>query len=220
MTPGGVIYHVFNRGNGRMQLFHKPADYEAFAALMGEVREQVPVRLLGYCLMPDHWHLVLWPKRDGELSRFMQRLSTAHVRRQRAGYPADAGGHLYQGRFKSFPVQRDDHLLAVLRFVEANPIRAKLAVKADEWKWSSFAARGTQAGREMLGDWPVERPRDWRRMVEGGIDEAVIARVRESVRRGKPFGSEPWVRRTAGAMGLGQTLRPRGRPRKVTVPPR
>jgi putative transposase len=126
-----MVYHVLNRGNGRMRLFHKPGDYDAFVGLLGEVQKSVPVRILGYCLMPNHWHLVLWPERDGELPRFMQRLSTAHVRRRHAHYHADAGGHLYQGRYKSFPVQQDEHLLAVLRYVEANPIRAKLSDRAD-----------------------------------------------------------------------------------------
>src|SRR6266542_5055504 len=118
IAPGGYIYHVLNRGNGRQKIFHKPGDYDAFVAVLARVREIVPVDILAYCLMPNHWHLVLRPKRDGDLSRFMLRVATAHVRRYFAHYQNEAGGHLYQGRFKSFPVEADDHLLALLRYVE------------------------------------------------------------------------------------------------------
>jgi putative transposase len=174
-AAGGVVYHVLNRGNGRQRLFHKPADYDAFVALLAGVKAAVPgVSLLAYCLMPNHWHLVLLPRRDGQLSRFMQRLATAHVRRHHAHYHADgAGGHLYQGRFKSFPVQDDAHLLTVLRYVESNPLRANppLARKPGGWRWCSFAARAAgdppPAGGDapLLDEWPLEVPPDWDKLV-------------------------------------------------------
>ncbi len=122
---GGVVYHVINRGNGRMRIFHKPADYDAYVKILLEGLEVVPtMRVLGYCLMPNHWHLVLWPRHDGDLSRYLAWVSNTHVRRYRRHYHDEGrGGHLYQGRFKSFPVQSDGHLLAVLRYVEANALR-------------------------------------------------------------------------------------------------
>src|SRR5579871_1014658 len=102
-APGGRVYHVLNRGNGRNRLFHKEGDYQAFLGLLEKVRRDVPgVRLLAWCLMPNHWHLILHPEADGELSSFMLRLTTAHVRRHFAHYRTTEGGHLYQGRFKSF----------------------------------------------------------------------------------------------------------------------
>jgi putative transposase len=141
-SRGGLSYHVMNRGNGRRPIFHKPADYDAFLKALSQVRQAEPgVRVLGFCLMPNHWHLVLWPRADGQLSRFVQRLSTTHVRRHHAHYHSDAGGHLYQGRFKAFPVQRDEHLLSVLRYVEANPLRAGKVKHARQWRWSSLWAR-------------------------------------------------------------------------------
>src|SRR5688572_216521 len=162
VAPGGMIYHVLNRGNGRQRLFRKPADYDAFIELLPRVREAVPgVRVLGYCLMPNHWHLALWPRKDGELSSFMLRLQTAHVRRHFAHYPeaGAGGGHLYQGRFKNFPVQDDHHLLTLLRYVESNPLRAGLARDPGDWAWCSYAARRTAAGAALLHPWPVDRPR-------------------------------------------------------------
>jgi putative transposase len=219
IAPGGVIYHVLNRGNGRMRLFFKDGDYAAFLNLLARVKEAVPVGLLAFCLMPNHWHLVLRPRKDGDLSNFMLRLTTAHVRRHHAHYHHAAGGHLYQGRFKNFPVQEDRHLLAVCRYVEANPLRAKLVKRAEAWRWGSLSAgvkgvggKGVPEG--LLDAWPVERPPDWPRIVNTAAGAAELEAVRASVTRGRPFGSPEWVARTAGRLGLGFTLRGRGRPRK------
>jgi putative transposase len=138
-VEGGGIYHVLNRGNGRMRIFHKPEDYESFVKLLGEARERARgVDLLGLCLMPNHWHMVVRPRADADLAAFMRWLCTAHVRRHHAHYHS-AAGHLYQGRHKSFPVQDDGHLLTVLRYVEANALRGGLAERAGEWRWSSDA---------------------------------------------------------------------------------
>ena len=212
---GGVVYHVLNRGNGRTELFHKDGDYAAFVRLLGEVREAVAVRVLAWCLMPNHWHLVLWPRRDGDLSRFMLRLSTAHVRRHHAHYHTTCGGHLYQGRFKSFPVQTDEHLLTVLRYVESNPLRAKLVRRAEDWRWGSlWAAERAKEGDVRPDDWPVSRPDDWPQMVNAALPAPELEALRTSVLRGRPFGSQRWVQKTAEKLDLQFTLRPPGRPAK------
>jgi putative transposase len=213
-APGGLIYHVLNRGNGRQRLFHKPADYQAFIDLLGRVRAAVPVRVLGVCLMPNHWHLVLWPPRDGQLSKFMLRLTTAHVRRHFAHRQNAAGGHLYQGRFKSFPVQDDAHLLVLFRYVEANAVRAGLVDDACDWRWGSFALRRTATGAKLLHDWPIERPRAWARLVNEPLPQGEAQAVQTSLRRGRPLGDAAWTARTAARLGLQFTLNPRGRPRK------
>ena len=103
-APGGLVYHVLNRAVGRMRVFSKAADYLAFQRVLLEAHERLPVRLLGYCLMPNHWHLVLWPRADGDLSRFMHRLTMTHTQRWRHHRGLVGLGPLYQGRFKSFPV--------------------------------------------------------------------------------------------------------------------
>lgn len=117
-APGGVVFHALNRGVGRRTLFHKDQDYAAFERILERALSIVPVRLLAYCLMPNHWHLLLWPRRDGELAAFMQRLTTTHVRRWHRHRHTDGRGHLYQGTYKSFPVQEDAHFLTVARYVE------------------------------------------------------------------------------------------------------
>jgi putative transposase len=213
IAPGGVIYHVLNRGNGRKTLFHKDADYAAFVKLLAEVTESVPVRVLAYCLMPNHWHLVLWPRQDGELSKFMLRLTTAHVRRCYAHYRRTEGGHLYQGRFKNFPIEEDRHLLTVIRYVEANALRARLVKRAEQWPWNSLHARAGIEGEKLLDDWPVDRPADWAAVVNSAVKEDELETLRTSVVRGRPYGSLSWVQRTAERLGLQFTLRPRGRPR-------
>jgi putative transposase len=195
-------------------VFHKEEDYAAFLRLLREAAERVPMRLLGYCLMPNHFHLVLWPHEDGDLSRYMQWLLTSHVRRYHRHY--HSSGHVWQGRFKAFPIQQDDHLLVVLRYAERNPLRAKgLRVrKAEHWRWSSAGTASKDAERPELDPGPVARGRDWLEWVNRPLTAEELAGVRESVERGRPFGKERWQKRMATELGLEFTLRPRGRPRK------
>lgn len=138
-SVGGLCYHVLNWGNGRAEVFPKEGDFAAFVELMAQANERVPMRILGYALLPNHFHLVLWPRDDGDLSRWMQWLLTTHVRRYHRHY--HGSGHVWQGRFKAFPIQQDHHLLTVLRYVERNPLRAKLVRRAERWAWSSLAWR-------------------------------------------------------------------------------
>ena len=141
VAAGGIVYHVLNRSNRRARMFHKPRDFDAFLKVIEEGLSRIPCRVLGLCLMPNHWHLVLWPHADGDLSRLLAWITNTHVKRYRQHYHDKVGGHLYQGRFKSFPVQDDGHLLTVLRYVEANPLRCGLSQRAREWPWSSCALR-------------------------------------------------------------------------------
>ena len=152
------MYHVINRGVGRQTLFHKQEDYAAFERVLAEVHAEIPVRTLGYCLMPNHWHFVLWPREDGELWAFMRRVTHTHTQRWHAHYHTTGTGHLYQGRFKNFPVKSDVHLLLVLRYVERNALQANLVARAEDWTWCSLWRRQKNRGTVMLGDWPLEGP--------------------------------------------------------------
>lgn len=170
------------------------------------------MRLLAYCLMPNHWHLVLWPHEDGDLSEFMRWLTVTHTQRWHAHHHTAGTGPLYQGRFKSFPIQEDEHFLRIGRYVERNPLRANLVKKAEAWKWSSLG-QGS-AGHGLLDRWPLPHPRDWLAWVNRSETEKELAAARRSVLRGCPFGEESWQQKTAKALGLEATLRPRGRPAK------
>ena len=168
--------------------------------------------------MPTHWHLLLWPRRDGDLGRFMQRLTTMHVRRWRLVHESVGEGHLYQGTYRSFPVQDDVHLLRVCRYVERNPLRAKLVERAEAWRWSSlWRRRHPRITQDVppLCEWPVDRPPDWLRRVNQPETAAELDALRLSVTRGRPFGTESWQKRTAARLGLLSTFRSRGRPRKI-----
>jgi putative transposase len=175
------------------------------------------MRLLAYTLMPKHWHLVVWPRADGELSDFGHWLTLTHTQRWHAHYHNVGAGHLYQGRFKSFPVSRDGHFLQLCRYVERNALRAGIVDCAAAWRWGSLWRRqhGGEDMQEILSAWPVPQPDGWLAHVNGPMTEAELEAIRRSVRRGQPLGSESWARRVAKAMGLESTFRPIGRPRKV-----
>ena len=146
--------------------------------------------MLGLCLMPNHWHLVLRPRSGKDLARLMRWLCTAHVRRHHAHYHSEPG-HLYQGRFKSFPVQDDNHLLTLLRYVEANALRAGLSKSAGGWPWSSDAMRHSEQGRLLLADWPVDRPRNWNKLLEERIADKELERLRTSLQPAVPTVRKP-----------------------------
>ncbi len=214
---GGYVYHVLNRGNGRAAIFHKDGDYEAFERVLAATQMRVEgVRLLAYCLMPNHWHLVLWPRNDGELSDFMHWLTLTHTQRWHAHYQNVGEGHLYQGRFKSFPVQADGHFFSLCRYVERNALRAGLVRKAEDWRWCSLgrSAVGAEPWRPQLSAGPLVWPANWIQLVNQAQSEAELEALRRSVERGQPYGTEVWSKRTAGRLGLASTLRPRGRPKK------
>jgi putative transposase len=208
---GGWCYHVLNRGNGRAEIFHQDDDYAAFVRLFEPACERLPMRILGYCLMPNHFHLVLWPHEDGDLGRWMQWLMTSHVRRYHRHY--GGSGHIWQGRFKAFPIQEDGHLLTVLRYAERNALRAKLVRRAEAWPWSSLPERSTAASQRILSASPVAIPGNWLSLVNEPQTEAELAALRTSAQRGTPFGGPRWTKRAAEALCLESTLRPRGRPR-------
>ncbi len=211
---GGYCYHVLNRGNGRRTVFHKDGDFHAFVKLLRDAEQHVPMRLLAFCLMPNHFHLALWPREDGHLSAYMAWLLTAHVRRYHNHY--HSSGHIWQGRFKSFPIEDNDHLLTVLRYVERNPVRANLVARAQDWVWSSAATvlADETRPRPVLDPGPVARPEGWLQHVNEAQTEAEVERLRECTRRGRPFGSSWWMTQTARRLGLEASLRPLGRPKK------
>lgn len=198
---GGYAYHVINRGNGRATVFHKPQDFEAFISVLAEARQRHRIKLFAFCLMPNHFHLVIEPEDSTALSKFMQWLLTSHVRRYHQHY--GSSGHVWQGRFKSFAVQRDEHLITVLRYVLQNPVRAGLSSTAWEWRWSSLRRP------QIVDVCPVS---DDEQLAEP-IQQETLTTIRECVNRQRPFGRKVWQVEMAATFGLGSTLRPRGRPR-------
>ena len=211
-SAADYCYHVLNRGNGRSEVFHKASDSEAFLDMVAAACARLPMRVLGYCVMPSHFHLVLRPHGDGDLGRWMQWLLTTHVRRYRRHY--GSSGHVWQGRFKAFPCQDDDHLLTVLRYVERNALRAGLVPRAEDWPHGSLRATVAPVA-VAIEPGPVPRDAAWVARVNLPMNEAELAAMRHCVARGTPYGSGAWAALTAEALGLQSSLRPRGRPRKT-----
>jgi putative transposase len=216
-ATGGFVYHALNRAVGRATLFAKPGDYAAFEKVLRQAHDWLPMRLLAYFLLPNHWHLVLWPHGDGDLSEYLRWVTVTHTQRWHAHYHTAGTGPLYQGRFKSFPIQEDEHLQRVCRYVERNPLRAGLVPRAEGWRWSSLWQRLRGGQPAWLAEAPVARPEDWVEQVNRVTTEAELAALRRSLQRGTPFGDRPWQERTAVVLGLESTLRPRGRPRKARL---
>ena len=217
LSTGGVAYHVLNRRVGRLELFEKPSDYSAFEKILGEAYQRTGTRIACYCLMPNHWHLLLWPRRDGELSEVMRWITVTHTQRWHAHRHSSGTGPVYQGRFKSFPVQTDDHFMTVARYVERNAVRAKLVARAEEWRWSSAyrVARQDDKLVEFLSPWPMDRPQNWIELLNEPDRASQLDDLRSSAQRGRPFGSEDWIIIVAKQLGLEATLHPRGRPKRT-----
>ena len=216
-AEGGLIYHALNRANARAALFETDEDYAAFERVLAQAVARHDMRLLAYCVMPNHFHLLLWPRADGDLSRFMRWLTVTHTQRWHAHHRTAGTGHLYQGRFKSFPVQSDEHFLTVCRYVERNALRADLVERAQDWRWGSLWARRAEAGAGSTG--PVALADRAAARLDGAGQPAVRPRgggggAQRSIRRGQPFGSDSWQAEVAARLGLESTFRPRGRPRK------
>ena len=210
----GGLYHALNRGNSRAQIFHKEADYEAFERILAEGVERYDVQCFCYQLLPNHWHLVLRPNRAGEMSRFLRWVTVTHTMRYHAHYHTSGEGHVYQGRFKRFPVQEDGHFLTVCRYVERNALRAELVARAENWRWGSLWRwlQPAEPAPAWLSAWPIPRLPNWVEKVNEPLTERKLAAVRRSAQRGRPLGERSWVESTAQRLGLASTHRPRGRP--------
>ena len=218
-ATGGMVYHILNRANGRLRIFKDDKDYQAFEALLEEAKERYGMRILAYCVMPNHWHLVLYPRKDNDLAEFMRWLTLTHTQRYHAVHKTIGHGHLYQGRYKSFVVQTDEHFITVVRYVERNALRAQMVARAESWKWNSAWRRekGSVQQKKLIDDWPVARPRNYIALLnEPQTGAEGDAAVRQALLRSAPFGDDEWRLKTAKNFGQESTLRPRGRPRKGT----
>ena len=209
-----MCFHVLNRGNARQTIFHKEEDYLAFERVLQQGLDRQPVKLLGYCWMPNHWHMVLSPQRDGAMSKLMTWVTMTHTARHHAHYHTAGSGHLYQGRYKSFPVQDDSHFLTLMRYVERNALAAGMCERAEDWRHGSLHRWLHRHTSELkVSPWPVRRPPNWTRRVNIPVSDREEEQLRRAIARGQPFGDGGWVESTARKHDLESTLRKRGRPR-------
>ena len=215
LAPGGMVFHVLNRGVGGMKLFQRESDFAAFERVIGETLKVRPMRICCYCLMPTHWHLLVWPEKDGELAAFMQRLTITHVAAGRG-----SGGGLVPGIFTRGGLSR--FLSPGISTSIMSPAMSSGTRCEPDWlsMWRLGGGRASAREHEaeddewQLSSWPVGRSRTWSKLVGAPQKDSELDALRESIRRGRPYGPSDWVVKTATELGLEASLRPRGRPRK------
>jgi putative transposase len=182
-----------NRATLGQVLFRDPADYLAFQVLLAHALHARPTRLLGYCLMPNHWHLALWPSTDSETSAFVQWFSAIHARRLHRKRESSGCGAVYQSRFKAVPVHCETYFYRVLRYIERNAARADLCACAQDWPWSSASSEGRGLGI-AIAEWPIPRPPHWLDYVNDHEPSADLDFIRMQTASGEPIGPlEHWI---------------------------
>lgn len=212
VSPDGFVQHVVNRGDHRETLFHKPGDYRAFLRIVAEVAHVVPMRILAYCVMKNHFHLLLWPHAGEDLPVFMHRLMTVQIKRYLSHYPPASPGHIYQGRYTNSLVELGRPLISVARYVEANALMAGLVDRAQEYPWSSASPLAEEPERPDLSAWPMPKPVDWLKLVNLRTPLDELKRIQRRAARGAPIGSADWTTHVVQTYGLEHTMRPPGRP--------
>jgi len=215
---GNLIYHVLNRANGRRTIFHEADEYRHFEMLLKDAIDRFDMSLLAYVLMPNHWHMILYRRADGDLSLFMQWLTLTHTQQYHVWKQTTGHGHIYQGRYKSFLIENDQYLLTAIKYVERNPVRAKLSNKVEHWRWSSGYRRldGSRKEKKLLSELPIDLPRSYRTWVNQSDKPEDLHELRISAEKGKPFGAIEWIKKIVERFGLKATTRGRGRPKRGT----
>jgi len=205
-------YHLLNRANRGAEIFHEPGDYHAFIGLIGRAQDVVDLPVVAACLMPNHVHLVVHPRRSDDIPKWTRWLFTTHVRHYHEKYRTT--GRLWQGRYKAFLAQDDHYLLTLMRYVERNALRKNLVDRAEDWRWGSLRWRHQAHPPLTLEPPPIELPTAWQEFVNLPQTAAELEAIRASVNRQRPFGDPAWVKEKARSAGLQQSLIAVGRPRK------
>ncbi len=214
------FYHVLNRANGKQTIFRRDQDYLAFETILMEGIKTFDMRLYAHEIMPNHWHLLVSPRKDGDLARFVGWLTLTHTQRYHAYNGTTGFGHLYQGRYKSFIVESDSYFYRVCRYIERNALRAKLVKRAEKWRWGSAWIRlyGNTKHKAMLSDWPGGEPDGYLMSLneddDSDNDKKGLEQIRHAVNRGNPLGGLTWAEKIVTQFKLGVTIQPQGRPRK------
>ncbi len=212
---GGQVYHVINRASGRVPIFKNKSDFKLFEEVLEEAQKRENMRILSYCIMPNHFHLALYPKQDKDLQKFMGWLTKTHTQRWHVAHHTIGHGHLYQGRYKSFLVHNDAYYLALMKYIEQNPWRAKLVAKSEDWQWGSLHRRfaGTIEHKKLLYPWIVVQPRGYLADINRPLHKHLLDDLRTSVIKGSPLGGDAWRQGIIKSLNLEYTTRSVGRPK-------
>jgi putative transposase len=213
-ATGKFFFHVLNRAVDGMLLFETPGDYQRFLDILVAGMRLFPVRVFAYCLMPNHWHLVMSPCTDDALSGFMRWATAKHAQSWRRFRESEGRGAVYQGRYKAIAVQDDRHFVRLSLYVERNAKRGGLAERAEAWSWSSASPSSGSPDRPELTEWPIPRPADWLTRLNAPEDPRILDSIRKSVRANRHYGSLAWRRQTGLTLNWREGHRPPGRPRR------
>ncbi|MDR3643288.1 MAG: transposase [Candidatus Doudnabacteria bacterium] len=208
------IYHVINRSNARWDIFKTDKDFQGVVNSLIETLELIPIDIFAFILMSNHWHFVIRPKQNDDMGRFFGKFTQKATQRWHTKHSTVGTGHLFQGRFKSFLVEKDSYFLQLVKYVEANALRAKMVKKAEDWPWSSLYLRlkHPELAKKVLAPWPIDIPRSYLSLVNQSLPKVQLDNIRTSIEKSRPLGSEAWVARQVGKYDLSYTLRQRGRP--------
>lgn len=166
---GDHVYHLVNRAAFGITIFQYSSDYKLFESLLFEARVRFQIRILAYCLMPNHWHILVWPRADGRLAEFAHWLTSVHAHRWNASRGRTGRGSLYQNRYKSKLIHNPQYYWAASIYIELNPVRARLVATPSEWPWSSFLRRATN---NHIDDGPIPFPPEWTQIVTENLFHA------------------------------------------------
>ena len=209
------IFHIINRSNARWNIFKSAQDFHGVLKSLTETLELISIDIFAFCLMSNHWHFVIRPKGNGDMGRFFGKFTQKATQRWHAKHGTVGTGHLFQGRFKSFLVEKDNYFLQLVKYVEANALRAGLVKKAEDWQWSSLYLRNNnpEFAKQILSPWPIDMPKNYISLVNQPLSKFYLNTIRGSVEKSRPLGSEGWVKQQVNKYDLGYTLREPGRPK-------
>ncbi len=194
----GIPYHVTQRGVRRMETFFDEEDYKTYLSLMGEWCRQSGIEIWAYCLMPNHIHLVAVPEREESLARGIGEIHRRYTRH--INFKKGWKGYLWQGRFSSFPMD-EQYLLAAVRYVELNPVRAKIVKKAQTYRWSSAKAHLSGVDDGLVKVKPMlDRVENWTELLASG-EQGEFDVVRMHERTGRPLGMDGFIEKVSCMVG-------------------
>ncbi len=208
------VYHVINRSNARWRIFKSEKDYQNVLDSLKETLELIPISIYAFCIMPNHWHFAVKPHKNGDLGRFFGKFTQKLTQRWHASHNTTGSGHLFQGRFKSFLVEKDSYFLQLMKYIEANPLRAKMVKRAEDWEWSSLYLRMNipDNAEKLLAAWLIDIPRDYLKLVNKSLHKPELKSIRHAVLRSSPLGKQAWINSKVEKYDLQYTVRREGRP--------
>ncbi len=200
----GEVYHVINRANAQTRIFKAEGDFNSVVETLKETIRMIPIDIFSFSIMSNHWHFAVRPRRDGDLGKFFGRFTQKVTQRWHKYRQIMGAGHLFQGRYKSFLVQTDSYFIQLMKYIEANPLRAGLVSRAEEWRWGSLymRAKNGESGTGILASWPVDMPSDYAQEVNRPLQKAFMDQVRNSITRGRPLGHDEWITGKVREYGL------------------